>query len=51
MDISYKYDMKYSDIVSGEYTYYVELILKANKKNNEKGNYWSKNYQITEPKK
>lgn len=51
LDINYKYNMKYSDVVSGEYTYYVELILKANKMNSENENYWSKIYQITEPQK
>ncbi len=51
LEINYKYDMKYSDVVKGEYTYYVELILKANKMNSEDKNYWDKTYQITEPKK
>lgn len=51
LDINYTYNMRYSDVVNGEYTYYIELIMKANKTNSENGNYWTKTYQIVEPKK
>ena len=50
IDVNYKYAVHYTDKVSGQYRYYIKTIIEANKTNVEGGNYWSKEYRLTETK-
>ena len=45
IDARMNYNLEFKQKVSGEYTYYVEGIVEANKTNSQNGNYW-RNYQI-----
>ncbi len=49
--VSYNYNIQFDSVVSGSYKYYVLATVEANKPNNEVGNYWTKNYKLTDEKK
>lgn len=53
IDVLFVYNMNYSSLVSGEYTYYVKATIMANKSNSRGSNtnYWEKSYSLTEPEK
>lgn len=50
IDVNFKYTVHYTDKVTGQYRYYIKTIIEANKVNVEGGNYWSKEYRLTETK-
>ena len=49
LDVVFTYNLKYSEIVSGEYKYYIKATIYADKDASSKVNYWSKSYNLTEP--
>lgn len=49
LDVIFTYNLKYSEIVSGEYKYYIKATIYADKDASSKINYWSKSYLLTEP--
>ena len=49
LDVVFNYNLKYSEIVSGEYKYYIKATIYADKDATSKVNYWSKSYNLTEP--
>ncbi len=49
--VNYNYNIKFDNAVSGNYRYYVLATVEANKPNNESGNYWTKNYKLSDEKK
>ena len=52
IDALFVYNMDYSSLVSGEYSYYIKATIMANKSNSTRGNstnYWEKSYNLTEP--
>lgn len=49
--VKYNYNIKFDNPVSGKYRYYVLATVEANKPNNEAGNYWTKNYKLSDEKK
>lgn len=49
LDVIFTYNLKYSEIVSGEYKYYIKATIYADKDASSKTNYWSKSYILTEP--
>lgn len=50
IDVDMNYNLKFDDLVSGKYTYYVNGTIIADKTNNSgRGSYWSKTYVISEP--
>lgn len=51
LNIDYNYVISFNKPVSGEYTYYLEAVILADKSNNESGNYWTKSFRIGEAKK
>ena len=48
--VNYNYNIKFDSPVSGKYRYYVLATVEANKPNNESGNYWTKNYKLSDEK-
>lgn len=48
--IQYRYNLKFSENVNGEYTYYINAAVYANKPSGNEGYYWSKEYNLVEPK-
>lgn len=50
INIKYNYTIKFSEKVSGNYTYNIVATIYANKKNGESGSYWHKDYKITDEK-
>lgn len=50
INVNYHYNLKFSEKVSGEYSYYINAKVLANKPNKEEGYYWSKEYKLL-PKK
>ena len=50
ININYNYAIKFSEKVSGDYTYNIVATILANKKNGGSGSYWHKDYKITEEK-
>ena len=48
--INYRYNLNFSENVNGEYTYYINAVVLANKPNGEEGYYWNKEYNLVEPK-
>lgn len=46
--INYYYNIKFSEVMNGEYVYYIRAIIEANKSENQTGSYWSKEYRLTE---
>ena len=51
LDIDFHYNLKLSEKINGDYTYSVIAKVKANKANGEKGNYWTNDYVLVQPKK
>lgn len=49
--VDYKYNFDFSDNVNGYYSYYLKGVVNANKNDGSNGNYYSKEYIITEEKK
>lgn len=49
LDVIFTYNLKYSEMVSGQYQYYVKAVIYADKDASSKTNYWSKSYILTEP--
>ena len=49
IDARMNYNLEFKQKVSGEYTYYVEGIVEANKTNSQNGNYWRKEYVLSDP--
>ncbi len=52
LDIDYNYDLKFDDQVSGDYSYYFVAVLSADRASSgvgTGGNYWSREYALTEP--
>lgn len=49
VDVLFNYNLKYSEIVSGKYEYYIKSTILANKEGSDETNYWSKSYNLTEP--
>ncbi|NLC48180.1 MAG: DUF5305 domain-containing protein [Tenericutes bacterium] len=50
LDISFNYNMNYSEFVSGKYSYYIVATVSANIINNTEESYWSKDYRLTDEK-
>lgn len=50
INIKYNYTIKFSEKVSGDYTYNIVATIYANKKNGDSGSYWHKDYKITDEK-
>ena len=50
IDINFKYNFDLTEKVSGNYSYYIEGIISANKANGGVGNYWTKEYKLSEKK-
>ena len=50
INIKYNYTIKFSEKVSGDYTYNIVATIFANKKNGDSGSYWHKDYKITDEK-
>lgn len=50
LDIDFKYNLKLSEKINGNYKYSILAKVKANKPNGEKGYYWSKDYVLIPPK-
>lgn len=48
--INYIYSIEYDKPISGKYSYYLKAKIEANKANAESGNYWSKEYILTDKK-
>lgn len=48
IDIDFDYDIKFSEKMSGQYTYYIKGVISADKSNGDSGKYWSKEYILTE---
>ena len=48
INVDYTYKLDFSEVVSGNYKYYLKATVEANKPNNEDGNYWSKDYILKE---
>ena len=48
--INYIYSLNFSEKISGDYTYRIEAVVYANKSGGD-GYYWTKTYNLTEPKK
>ena len=49
--VNYNYNIQFNKVVSGNYKYYILATVEANKPNNEVGNYWTKNYKLSDEKK
>ena len=49
INVDYKYNIQFDNLVDGEYRYYVYATVESNKANGE-ANYWSKDYNITDEK-
>ena len=49
--VNYNYKIQFNKVVSGSYRYYILATVEANKPNNEVGNYWTKNYKLSDEKK
>ncbi|MDD6272905.1 MAG: DUF5305 family protein [bacterium] len=49
LDVIFTYNLKYSELVSGKYNYYVKATILADKDASSNTNYWSKSYILTEP--
>ena len=45
--IDYQYNIEFDKIVDGDFNYKVMAKVEANKKDNEVGNYWTKEYEVT----
>ena len=50
INIKYNYTIRFSEKVSGDYTYNIVATIYANKKNGDSGSYWHKDYKITDEK-
>ena len=48
--VKYHYNLKFSENVNGEYSYYIQAVVSANKPNGDSGYYWQKKYNLVEPK-
>lgn len=48
---NFNYKIQFDKPVTGNYKYYFIATVEANKPNNEPGNYWTKNYKLTDEKK
>ena len=48
--IDFKNRVEFDTLVKGDYKYYIVATIEANKANNEIGNYWTKDYKITNEK-
>ncbi|MBR2678479.1 MAG: hypothetical protein IKE63_03585 [Bacilli bacterium] len=48
--VKYHYNLKFSENVNGEYKYYIQAVVSANKPNGDNGYYWQKKYTLVEPK-
>ena len=49
IDADFTYNVKFNENVSGDLNYQVIAEIKADKNNNDVGNYWTKRYELTEP--
>ena len=49
IDIEMKYNLNFSELVSGKYIYYVNGTILANKPNSNNDTYWNKTYTLVEP--
>ena len=49
--VNYNYNIQFNKVVSGNYKYYILATVEANKPNNDVGNYWTKNYKLSDEKK
>lgn len=50
IDIDFNYNLKLNDKVDGNYSYYIKGIISADKSNDSSGNYWKKEYILSEKK-
>ena len=50
LNIDFKYQIDFSEKVTGKYEYYLEASIEADKSNNEIGNYWTKDFKISDIK-
>ena len=50
IDTDYIYKVDFNENVSGELKYKIYAEIKADKSNNDVGNYWTKTYELTEEK-
>lgn len=48
--VKFLYNLDFSENVNGEYTYYIQAVVSANKPNGDSGYYWQKKYNLLEPK-
>ena len=48
--VEYNYNIEFDKEVSGDLKYYIVASIEANKPNKETGNFWTKNYNITDVK-
>ena len=48
LNVDFQYAINFSDKVSGDYEYDIKAIISADKKNNEVGNYWTKEFVVKE---
>lgn len=48
--VDFDYNVQFDKAISGKYKYYVVATVEANKANNEVGNYWTKDYRLTDEK-
>jgi len=48
--VNYNYNIKFDSAVSGNYKYYILATVEANKPTDEAGNYWTKNYKLSDEK-
>ena len=50
LQIQYRYNLEFSEKVTGKCTYYIKASIFANKPNGENGYYWSKDFILVKPK-
>lgn len=50
IDIDFKHNIKYNELINGNYKYQIKGIISATQTNNENNNYWQKEYILTKEK-
>lgn len=46
LNVDFNYEINFNKEVNGEYKYFLEATIYADKANNQKGNYWTKKFKI-----